>query len=500
MARTSGSTDLYNLIHAMTTAEKGYFKKFAKRHTSSGNKYLDLFNAISKQQVFEEKTLKQKFGEYTAMKKYLFEMIMDSMMVFHKGEGTQHEILMLIPQIDFLLGKGLTDKAKQLTQRAIKTTVDMELMNLEGILRWRLYRMSVYDWKIDEQVERDKEHFAAQKLLLEKQRESTQASEMLQFILHYCKLRSLKAESPTSFPKSYDTTFLFSPTPLLTATAERTRFAALTSYSWLMNDFEAQYNVALRSLQYEKTLRKNKNPIANDATYEHAAHMMIDGCLHTNRYDEVLKICAERLKVKNPSAAAAVKNQFVYFSFQLFAYWGSGRHKEGEAFIAKNLPAQLIKDRGDEYLVWVTEIYRIKLLLEHSNKNYNEVFKSIALIQSAHLKKGAPGYYRSSEILKILLQIELKQYDLLPQMITNALNHLPNYGLTEREKEVLLLLKKIKADNKDEVLQNLRDKMDKRTEDVMLFNSIGIKLWVEMMLDNKPMSALIAREHANWKK
>lgn len=46
--RTTGSDDLYRLIHSLTTEEKGYFKKFAKRHTSGGNKYLQLFDDINR--------------------------------------------------------------------------------------------------------------------------------------------------------------------------------------------------------------------------------------------------------------------------------------------------------------------------------------------------------------------------------------------------------------------------------------------------------------------
>ena len=54
MARTTGSDEVYKLIHSLTTEEKGYFKKFALRHTSEGNRYLELFEAINQQNTFEE--------------------------------------------------------------------------------------------------------------------------------------------------------------------------------------------------------------------------------------------------------------------------------------------------------------------------------------------------------------------------------------------------------------------------------------------------------------
>ncbi len=57
--RTTGSDDLYRLIHSLTTEEKGYFKKLALRHSPKGSKHLKLFDAIAAQKTFEEASLKK---------------------------------------------------------------------------------------------------------------------------------------------------------------------------------------------------------------------------------------------------------------------------------------------------------------------------------------------------------------------------------------------------------------------------------------------------------
>jgi hypothetical protein len=59
MARTIGSDELFRLIHSLSVEEKGYFKKFATRHTTNDSIYLKLFNTIAKQDAFDETQLKK---------------------------------------------------------------------------------------------------------------------------------------------------------------------------------------------------------------------------------------------------------------------------------------------------------------------------------------------------------------------------------------------------------------------------------------------------------
>jgi len=47
------SNDLFDLIHAMTKSEKRYFKLFSSGQ-SGDKEYINLFNAISKQEYYDE--------------------------------------------------------------------------------------------------------------------------------------------------------------------------------------------------------------------------------------------------------------------------------------------------------------------------------------------------------------------------------------------------------------------------------------------------------------
>lgn len=134
MARTTGSDELFRLIHSLTTEEKGYFKKFALRHTSEGNKYLQLFDAISKQNEFEEASLKKKFKDLPVLKNYLFEMILNALQIFETEPSTQQLIYKGLIRINLLVKKGLLTSALKQVDKYRLIAEQQSLPALQNLL------------------------------------------------------------------------------------------------------------------------------------------------------------------------------------------------------------------------------------------------------------------------------------------------------------------------------------------------------------------------------
>lgn len=134
MARTSGSDDLYRLIHSLTAEEKGYFKKFAQRHSLKGNKYLQLFDAVNKQTAFEESSLRKKFSAYATLKVYLKDMIMDSLIHFARQGHAHIDLMMQIQKVLFLVDKGMQAEALKLLDKTIVQAEKMELFEIHRYL------------------------------------------------------------------------------------------------------------------------------------------------------------------------------------------------------------------------------------------------------------------------------------------------------------------------------------------------------------------------------
>ena len=80
----------FQLISSMSKSEKGYFKKFASKHTIGGrNIYVKLFDEIENLRIYDEADLKNKFkGEKFAnkiysTKNYLFNLILKALSSYH---------------------------------------------------------------------------------------------------------------------------------------------------------------------------------------------------------------------------------------------------------------------------------------------------------------------------------------------------------------------------------------------------------------------------------
>ena len=142
---------LYRLIHSLTTEEKGYFKKFVTRHTAAGNNYSTLFDAVNKQEKFEEAELKKKFKNYSVTKVYLKEMITDSLLLYYRKNHDHINLFSQIEKIHVLLIKGLQSEAIKLLKKALAQSKKMELFTVERYLLRMEYDTSQVKFKSSEE-------------------------------------------------------------------------------------------------------------------------------------------------------------------------------------------------------------------------------------------------------------------------------------------------------------------------------------------------------------
>jgi|GEM_PF-5579539 len=149
-----GSNDLFRLIKSLSKTEKAYFKKFAERHViGERNNYLKLFDAIDRQEVYDEKKLlrEEKYvKQLPYLKNYLMSAILKSMQVFHAELTEEDQQRRMMEDARFFYKKGLYDLSAKITaktratassrlipttfidavrldERIITTTQDMEL-------------------------------------------------------------------------------------------------------------------------------------------------------------------------------------------------------------------------------------------------------------------------------------------------------------------------------------------------------------------------------------
>ena len=121
------STDLFHLINAMTKSEKRYFKLFSS--FQSGSKvYISLFNAISRQEHYDEEKLKKKLkiSAFPTVKTYLYNLILRSLRSQQLNQNISLQLKDMLKDVEILYQKGLYQQCTRLLARARKIAKQYE--------------------------------------------------------------------------------------------------------------------------------------------------------------------------------------------------------------------------------------------------------------------------------------------------------------------------------------------------------------------------------------
>lgn len=119
---TSSSAPLFDLIKSLSVTEKAYFKKYAYKQPSNNkdHPYLRLFDAIEKQDEYNEEKLIKQFAKesigqkFSAAKNYLYQLILDCLAMHDAaGDSLRHKLRQQIRHIEVLIDRGLFEQASK---------------------------------------------------------------------------------------------------------------------------------------------------------------------------------------------------------------------------------------------------------------------------------------------------------------------------------------------------------------------------------------------------
>ena len=138
------SDHLFSLIKSLTPAEKRSFRLLCSRYNKEERKYILLFEAIDRQNNYDEKKILRKFrGErfakyFPAAKQHLQKLILKSLLSYQKNLSAESQIRLFLHEAEILFNKSLFRMCADALTRAEKISVRYEK---------NLYRMEILGWK-----------------------------------------------------------------------------------------------------------------------------------------------------------------------------------------------------------------------------------------------------------------------------------------------------------------------------------------------------------------
>ncbi len=155
------SKKLYQLIHSLSGSEKRYFKLFVQKNgVDTNNKYIQLFDAIDKQRVFDEDALQQHIykgspiqsRKYSELKAYLYDLILKALQNYDEKTSIDYRLKGMLQNIRVLYKRGHYDDCKESIQKAKKMahkyedfTTLLQLLNWEKQIAYTLINVRFFD-------------------------------------------------------------------------------------------------------------------------------------------------------------------------------------------------------------------------------------------------------------------------------------------------------------------------------------------------------------------
>lgn len=146
------SDDLFRLIKSLKQSEKRYFKIFSSTHVKGGqNNYVKLFEAIDRQDEYDEAAILKKFKkekfvkQFSVTKNYLYNFILKSLRSYYSGKSIETKINEDLDSVKILNHRGFYKRALKILKKTKQLAWEYEkYYQLLPILEWEYGIFSVF--------------------------------------------------------------------------------------------------------------------------------------------------------------------------------------------------------------------------------------------------------------------------------------------------------------------------------------------------------------------
>ena len=488
--------DLYTLIQKMTKQEKIFFNRYAQVSNNKKNKhYLSLFKAIDSQfkknGVIDEQSLKKKFQYLSVEKRYLLNVLIKALTVFHENDDGFVVVKTLIKQIKVLIDKGVFKEAKKLHTKAVDMAEQYNLF--EDLLILNNLKMVMADYQT---VINDLDEMQA--LTEDKKKCVDQMLNHDQYRLFIYRIYEFSRQhdyidTPEKMEKLnalIDIPLLQSPDQALSNKAKELYFMAKICICFMLDDIESQY----QEFQQRIALM-DANPHLYDAYNKMiVTRTYIYCCVHVKEEEE----CRQQLQSLDRQVAAyPAESGFAFANLHLchlVVNSGFGDFECNKEWISKaEVGLKTYKDISQllkEFLYFA--LGRACMELEHYEKALDYLYK---VNEDKVFGKDAINY-TATRLLILICYYELGWQSNLESAVISFYRQIRRASIKFKLYELLLKYLKLAIANRDlthkKTLQFFSTEwksIESNSREMIPFHFFHYKEWLQSKVEKKPLSA-----------
>jgi len=450
----------YSLLKSLNKSEKRFFKIYSSRHViGKANNYVQLFDAMDKQQVYDEQQIKTKFADEKFVKRmpvakaYLYDLILKSMGAYQQHNPTT-QLYDNLKQIQFLFSKKLYNQAEQLLAKTKKIAQEQDQVELmPEIMRWQKKLMDLNQYNISKE---DLDSFC---------KEETEWIDNLELINKFWKLQSelyiqhnnigiVKNEQELQALEGvFSERFMQLPSYKLPFRAKLLKNKIYATYFYQIRDFQSSYNYVTEMIHLiEKKAPKNS---FYNKEYVQAINNLLNLTQVLNLNEEHNSYLAKLRSLyhnvesyKTEAVKTSIIEAFHYHSINFILK--TGLYKEGIAH-QQLMEADLTKYNGNISETGKTILYFSAFHINFSVEDFEGAYNYLLKIKEGKVESNGTDIVDFCYILMPLTAYELDDYTLLKKDLKNLYRYFLNKeNKTSFENFVLKAIKQLPSFNASE--------------------------------------------------
>jgi len=429
------SAELFDLVKSLSKSEKRFFKLSSSLQTGEKN-YLQIFDAIEKQTIYDEAALKKQFEKETFVKHFpseknhLYKTILKSLRGFHADSSISSVLKQEIKNVEILYHKALYKECKKFLTRAKKVAKDYEKF---------YYWFELINWEkqlIEEEYERGIFTYDLNKLISEELLVIEKLRNLAEYQMIYSRINYIfRGGSFTNNEEEKKEVQIISNHHLIKGknTAISERATSICYYiQGLCNITRRDFHAALEKLNRTKTILDNNPKIKQDLATRYVRTMknLIFMNISTKNLDKAQQLINEMKKLPSQKGFSTIDVELKIFTFS-------------------HNTQVMVHDRRGEF---EEAIVTIDSMIEGLKKYENTLSKEQAILFYYNIAY----IYFVSKIFNLIIHYELGNIDLLEYTIKSTSRHLKktNKDYLAQDSIIKFIKKLIKLDNREDELQH----------------------------------------------
>jgi|GEM_PF-2399584 len=411
-----GNKDLFLLIRSLSKSEKAYIRKSAEQHViGEKNNYLRLFDAIERQETYDEKKLlrEEKYiRQLPFLKNYLFNFILKGLQAYHAESKAEHQVMNMSIQAGLLYERGLHEACEKMIAKAKALCAKHEYF-LDAARLMRLERrLNHFNGKFRDDGTRSALHAELiEQLELEKNAAAYVdiQNEMLAMI-HRVIIGASEKKALPEHPLLKDEKQARS------LVAKIARSNTLAAQARFTDDWEGNYRHMKRTME----LVKEQYAATEDVVaYLHGLNNFFLACYTIERFDECEQLLTELegLQAKNPKEEVEIFGRLA--SMRLLLCERKRTYREGAEFIERMLP---VFRRTEKHLapLYRSNIIFSALRVTFMSKCFKQTLYWMRLFLDKESKAERSDRQLDAAVLNLMLHYELNDREILPHLLKSA--------------------------------------------------------------------------------